>query len=156
MSGINSGMMSSNRDDWETPRDLFERCDSIWHFDLDAASNDKNALCERHFTKEHDALEQSWGGHSVFMNPPYGRSIGAFVKKAALESRKPNTVVIGLLPARTDTKWWWEWVVPYAAEISFLRGRVRFCVDGVQQQSAPFPSVLVRWGGELPHTARSQ
>lgn len=62
MSGINSGMMSSNRDDWETPRDLFERCDSIWHFDLDAASNDKNALCERHFTKEQDALEQSWGG----------------------------------------------------------------------------------------------
>ena len=59
---INEGMMSSNRDDYETPPDLFRRCDELWHFDLDAASSDKNALCENYFTAEQDALKQSWGG----------------------------------------------------------------------------------------------
>lgn len=156
MSRINSGMMSSNRDDWETPQDLFDRCNAIWHFDLDVASSDKNAKCEHHFTKEDDALNMSWGGHVSWCNPPYGRVISEFVRKAALESRKPNTVIVGLIPARTDTSWWWEWVVPYADEIQFLRGRVRFCLDGEPQQSAPFPSCLVRWGGALPSTAREQ
>ena len=84
------------------------------------------------------------------MNPPYGREIGAFVRKAATESRKQGTVIVGLIPARTDTRWWWDWVVPHAAEIQFIKGRVKFCIDGVPRQSAPFPSVLVRWGGELP------
>lgn len=62
MGRINSGVMSSDRDDWETPQELFDRCDAIWHFDLDAASSDANAKCERHFTKEDDALKQDWGG----------------------------------------------------------------------------------------------
>lgn len=62
MSRINPGVMSSDRDDWETPRDLFDRCDAIWHFDLDVASSDANAKCERHFTKDDDALKQDWGG----------------------------------------------------------------------------------------------
>jgi len=71
-----------------------------------------------------------------------------------LESRKPNTIVVALLPARPDTAWYCDYVAPYAAEIQFLRGRVKFCLNGVPQQSAPFPSCLVRFGGELPKTAR--
>ena len=59
---INAGMMSSDRSDWETPRDLFDRCDAIWRFDLDVASSDDNALCDNHFTKEDDGLGMSWGG----------------------------------------------------------------------------------------------
>ena len=59
---INAGMMSSNRDDWSTPPGLYRRCDEIWHFNLDPASNDENALCENHFTVEQDGLKQSWGG----------------------------------------------------------------------------------------------
>ena len=78
------------------------------------------------------------------------------MRKAAEESRKPNTVVVALIPARTDTAWWADWVAPYAAEIVFLRGRVRFCLNGVPQQSAPFPSCLVRYGGELPKEARQK
>ena len=152
---VNQGMMSSDKDDWGTPQDLFRRCDEIWHFDLDPASSDENALCDRHFTPEQNGLEQSWGGCSVFLNPPYGRQIGSWVKKAAMESQKPRTVVVALLPARTDTAWWQDWVVPYAAEIQFLRGRVRFCAEGKQLGSAPFPSALVRFGGELPRDARA-
>ena len=61
---------SSERDDWETPRDVFERCDEVWHFELDAASNDENALCERHFTKEQDGLKQEWGGGTRLVQSP--------------------------------------------------------------------------------------
>ena len=71
-----------------------------------------------------------------------------------MESRKPGTIVICLIPARTDTSWWWDWVVPYAAEVSFLRGRVKYCLNGRELNSSPFPSVLVRFGGELPKSAK--
>ena len=95
------------------------------------------------------------GGYSrIWLNPPYGREIGSWVEKAARESAENGSVIVGLLPARPDTKWWWEWVVPYAAEIQFLKGRIKFCMNGVPQQSAPFPSCLVRWGGALPKQAR--
>lgn len=146
--------LTSDRDDWETPRWLFDKLDAVWHFTLDPASNGRNALCEKFFTKEDDGLAQSWGGHSVFLNPPYGRQMSAWLEKAALESRKPNTIVIVLVPARTDTGWWWDWVVPYAAEISFLRGRVKYCLDGKELNSSPFPSCLIRFGGELPKSAK--
>ena len=89
------------------------------------------------------------------MNPPYGREIGAFVQKAVMESQKPHTVVVALLLARTDTRWWHKWVVPYAAEVSYLKGRVRFCINGEPRQAAPFPSALVRFGGALPTAARA-
>lgn len=94
------------------------------------------------------------GGHSVFLNPPYGRTMSDWMRKAATESQKPNTIVICLVPARTDTGWWWDWVVPYAAEVSFLRGRVKYCLHGQELNSSPFPSCLIRFGGELPKSAR--
>ena len=140
-------MMSSNRDDWCTPPDLFARCDAIWHFDLDAASSDENALCENHFTKEDDGLSKDWSGHRVWLNCPYGREIGKWMEKAAMEGQKPDTVVVALIPNRTDTAWYQQYVLPYATEIVPLAGRVRFHMDGEPQQSAPFPSALVRWGG---------
>ena len=146
--------MSSNNEEWETPRWLYDKLDATWHFDLDAASSDENALCEHHFTKSDNALIQDWGGYRVWLNPPYGRSMGDWMKKAAMESRKPGTIVVCLIPARTDTAWYWDWVVPYAAEIQPLRGRVRYCLGGRELNSSPFPSMLVRFGGELPKSAR--
>ncbi len=74
--------MTSNRDDWETPQALFDALDVVYHFDLDPASTDANAKCARHYTVEQDGLKQSWGGSSVFLNPPYGRGMAAWMKKA--------------------------------------------------------------------------
>ncbi len=150
--GANGAAYTSNRDDWETPRWLFDQIDAVWHFDLDPASNGRNQLCKEHFTAEDDGLSRSWGGHRVFLNPPYGRSIGDWVRKAADESKKPDTIVVCLIPARTDTRWWWDHVEPNAAEVSFIRGRLKFCIDGIEQGAAPFPSALVRFGGALPGT----
>ena len=85
---------TSNSNEWQTPPALFRELDKVWHFDLDPASTDENALCKHHFTIEDDGLQQDWGGHRVFCNPPYGRLVGKWVEKAAKESRKPDTIMI--------------------------------------------------------------
>lgn len=79
------------------------------------------------------------GGARVFCNPPYGREIGKWVKKCYEESRKPNTLVVMLVPARTDTAWFWNYIHG-KAEIRFVRGRLHF---NDSKQGAPFPSMVV-------------
>ena len=141
---------SSKKDDWETPQELFDQLDRMFHFSLDAASSDENAKCEKHFTAEDDGLSKNWGGEVVWLNPPYGRQIGKWVQKAYEESLKPDTTVVCLLPARTDTKWFHDYCTK--GEITFVRGRLKFInrnlpsyrEDGKFQKSpAPFPSMIV-------------
>ena len=143
---IDKALFSSAYDEWETPRDFFDTLDKEFHFTLDAASSDENALCEKHFTKEQDALKQSWQtSGSVWCNPPYGREIGKWMRKAFEESRGGQTVVM-LVPARTDTKWFHEWVYG-KAELRFVRGRLCFSKHGERGNRAPFPSMVVIYGG---------
>lgn len=134
-------MFSSAKDDWETPQDLFDKWDNVFAFDLDAASSDTNAKCKRHFTVSDDGLSQDWGGCRVWLNPPYGRQIGKWVRKAYEEAQKPNTSVVCLLPARTDTAWFHDYCT--RGRITFIRGRLKF---GGCQNSAPFPSMIVVFG----------
>jgi len=134
---MNSSLhFSSKTDLWETPADFFARLDEEFHFTLDVCALPENAKCRRFFTPEEDGLRQAWHG-CCWMNPPYGRTIGAWMRKAWEESRRGATVVC-LVPARTDTAWWHD----YAAkgEIRFLRGRLKF---GHAKSSAPFPSAIV-------------
>ena len=135
-------MFSSKSEDWETPQDFFDSLNREFHFSLDAAASDSNAKCPIYFTKRENSLLQNWGGYSVFCNHPYGKEIGAFVKKAYEESKKPNTSVVMLIPARTDTKWFHEYILG-KAEIRFIRGRLKF---GNAVNSAPFPSMVVIYG----------
>lgn len=80
----------------------------------------------------------------MFVNPPYS-DIKAWVQKAWQESTKPNTVVVMLIPARTDTRYFHEYIL-HRSEIRFLKGRLKF---GDSKNCAPFPSMLVifRAGG---------
>lgn len=132
-------MFSSATDLWATPQKFFDELDLEFHFTLDPCATIDNAKCEKFFTKEDDGLLQNWGGENVFCNPPYGREIGKWVKKAYEESKKDETLVVMLLPARTDTKWFHEWIYG-KAEIRFLKGRLKF---GDAKNSAPFPSMVV-------------
>ena len=132
-------MFSSEKDDWETPQDLFDELDKEFHFTLDAASSDLNAKCEKHYTIEDDGLSQSWAGNNVFLNPPYGRTMKDWMRKAYEESQRENTTVVALVPARTDTAWFHDYVYG-KAELRFLRGRLKF---GGCENSAPFPSLVV-------------
>ena len=135
-------MFSSKTDLWETPKDLFDKLNKEFHFALDVCATPENAKCEEFYTKEQDGLKQPWKG-TVWCNPPYGRQIGEWVRRAFLASLSGNTVVM-LLPARTDTRWFHEYIYG-KAEIRFIRGRLKF---GGSKNSAPFPSMVVVF---MPH-----
>jgi phage N-6-adenine-methyltransferase len=141
------GLFSSATDEWATPQELFDRLNAVFHFTLDPCATAVNAKCRRYFTIAEDGLQQDWDGERVFMNPPYGRAIGDWVKKAS----EANALVVCLLPARTDTRWWHDYVVGGGASVSFLKGRLRF---GDSTASAPFPSAIAIFtGGVLTKTA---
>ena len=133
---------TSNKDDWETPQQLFDKLDAIYRFTLDPCSTHTNAKCKKYYTKEDNGLSKSWKSEVVFMNPPYGRDIKKWIKKALDESILGCTVVC-LIPARTDTTYWHDYIFPNAANIEFLRGRVKFEVDGKSKDPAPFPSAII-------------
>ena len=100
---------SAASNEWATPQDFFDVLDAEFGFTLDPCATAENAKCAQYFTQSDDGLSQPWEG-MVFMNPPYGREIGAWVAKAHSESLKGATVVC-LIPARTDTRYWHEYVI---------------------------------------------
>tara|TARA_Y100000593_G_C4105908_1_gene235554 strand:+ start:90 stop:530 length:441 start_codon:yes stop_codon:yes gene_type:complete len=132
---------SSKSNEWGTPQDLFDKLNKEFSFTLDPCATSENAKCDKYYTKEDDGLSKSWGGEIVFMNPPYGREIGRWVKKAYEESLK-GAVVVCLIPARTDTKYYHDYIFPYA-KIKFIKGRVKFDNGTGELNPAPFPSAIV-------------
>lgn len=127
---------SSVTDLHATPQDFFDKLNVEFGFDLDACASHENAKCARYYTKEDDGLAQDWEG-TVWMNPPYGREIGAWMTKAN-DAAKHGATVVCLVPARTDTNWWHEYAIQH--EVRFVRGRLKF---GNAKNSAPFPSAVV-------------
>lgn len=135
---MTKGLTSTGNIVAETPKYLFDKISSIFNFSLDVCALPENAKCENYYTPKDDGLSKPWMG-GVWCNPPYGREISSWVKKAYEESQKEyNSFVLMLLPARTDTKWWWEYVQDKAT-LFFIKGRVKF---GDHNVGAPFPSVL--------------
>lgn len=145
---VDDALMSSRSEEWETPDELFQRLNAIFAFRLDACAAPNNAKCARFFTKDDDALRQDWAGFGrVWMNPPYGRGIGAWMKKAYLESRR-GCLVVALVHARTDTRWWHDWVAGKASA-TFIKGRLTFKRGHERSTTAPFPSVIVVYAPDL-------
>lgn len=128
---------SSLTDEWSTPQSFFDELNERWNFTLDVCATPENAKCDQHYTRATDGLSQSWAGERCWMNPPYGRAIGHWMRKAYEESQR-GALVVCLVPARTDTAWWHD----YAAkgDVTFIRGRLKF---GGGRNSAPFPSAVV-------------
>ena len=136
---INPVLFSSENNVWETPQAFFDKLNEEFRFTLDACALPENAKCRLYFTPQDDGLIQDWSGHTVFCNPPYGRKIAVWVEKCYLESRRDNTKVVMLLPARTDTVYFHRFIYQQS-EIRFVRGRLKF---GNSLNSAPFPSMVV-------------
>lgn len=128
---------SSRSDEWPTPQWLFAALNREFGFNLDPCATHDNANCARHFTREEDGLARDWREATVFMNPPYGREIQHWMRKA-FESARAGATVVCLVPARTDTDWWHRYAIQ--GEIRFLKGRLRF---GDAPHAAPFPSAVV-------------
>lgn len=137
---------SSKDDTWGTPQSFYRRLDMEFNFTLDPCADAGNAKCAKYFTEADDGLAQDWEGETVFMNPPYGRDIKKWIKKAHEESRKPNTIVVCLIPSRTDTRYWHDHVMR-AKEIRFVKGRLKF---GDAENAAPFPSAVVVFSNKPP------
>jgi phage N-6-adenine-methyltransferase len=127
---------SSQTDLWATPQEFFDKLNSEFNFELDVCARHENAKCKKYFTKEQDGLAQEWKG-VCWMNPPYGREIGKWMKKA-YEAAQGGATVVCFVPARTDTRWWHEYAIKH--EIRFIRGRLKF---NDAKGNAPFPSAVV-------------
>ncbi len=145
---LNQGLFSSEKQDWCTPQQFFDELDTEFHFVLDAAATYQNSKCKRYFTPKENGLIQSWDvGGAVYCNPPYGKDIGLWIKKAYEESQKGITIVM-LIPARTDTKYFHEYIY-HKADIRFVKGRLKFTDEnGVSKGTAPFPSMIVIYNKE--------
>lgn len=130
-------MMQSGRQDWETPQWLFDQLNAEFHFIMDVCASAENAKCPAYFDEADDALQWPWIG-SCWMNPPYGKGLDRWIRKAYESSREGATVVC-LVPAKTDTRWWHQYVEG-KAEVRFIRGRLTFVEASAP---APFPSVVL-------------
>ena len=134
---------SSKSNEWDTPQPFFNKLNEHYQFTLDPCATESSAKCAKYFTESDNGLAQSWSGETVFMNPPYGRQIGNWIKKAYEESQNGNTTVVCLIPSRTDTKYWHNYCMK-AHEIYFVKGRLKFGNEAASKgNSAPFPSAVV-------------
>ena len=131
---------SSKSNEWSTPDWLFDLLNEKYNFELDPATNSLNSKCKKYYTIKDNGLEQNWSRYSVFCNPPYGREIGKWVKKAYEESLEGDKPIVLLIPAMTDTLYWYNYIFGRADSIYFIKGRLKF---GDSKNSAPFPSAIV-------------
>ena len=137
-------LYSSNSDEWETPQDLFDELNETYHFDLDVCATEQNAKCRRFFDKAQDGLKKSWGGATIWCNPPYS-NVAEWVRKAAEEQQSGTTTVM-LVFARTDTRWFHEYIYQKPnVEVRFVKGRLKF--SGAKF-NAPAPSMIVIFRGK--------
>jgi phage N-6-adenine-methyltransferase len=139
----NNGRYNGDGRHWGTPSEVFDPLHAEFCFTLDPCCSIETAKCSKFFTERENGLTQSWAGYRVFMNPPYGREIYAWTRKARFE-QAAGVLVVGLLPASTDLAWWHDDVVG-RAEVRYLRGRVRFLTGGPYRASGFFASVVVIW-----------
>lgn len=144
---MNSALLSSKKMDWCTPQKFYDELNREFSFVADVAATEQNKKAPICYTPETDGLSNSWQfGGAVFCNPPYGKEIGKWVKKAYEEAQKGVTVVL-LIPARTDTSYFHDYIYG-KAEVRFVRGRLKFTDEhGAEQNAAPFPSMVVIFNG---------
>lgn len=135
-------LFQTNSDEWSTPDEFYKKLNNEFNFTLDPCASEENHKCDKYFTIAENGLDQSWGGQCVFCNPPYS-NIKEWVEKCYREAQADNTVVVLLIPSRTDTRYFHDFILN-RAEIRFVKGRLKF---GDSKNSAPFPSMVVIYRG---------
>ena len=141
---MDQALFTSDKNYWETPRDLFDDLHAEFNFTLDAAASDENHKLPKYYTEHTDGLSQDWGGERVFCNPPYGsKETGLWTEKCWQEAQKPNTLCVLLIPARTDRESFHKYIYRQPnVEIRFLPGRLSFELNGKKIGRAPFPAMV--------------
>ena len=136
---LRGAMVSSKSNEWATPQDFYDELNDEFGFTLDPCSTDENCKCVKHYTATDNGLLKDWSNEVVFMNPPYCGQSADWIRKAFLESKK-GSLVVCLIVSSTDRSYWHDYIFPYAAQIRFVRGRLKF--NGVST-TAPFASAVV-------------
>ena len=139
---VSKVLFSHKSDEWATPKALFDELNNEFDFTLDPCATDENHLCDKYYTMQDDGLKHEWKGERVFCNPPYSE-ISKWCEKAFYESKSEETLIVMLIPSRTDTKYFHDYIYN-RTEIRFVKGRLKF---GGGNSSAPFPSMIVIWRG---------
>jgi len=135
-------MFSTGTIHWSTPQDFFDKVNNKYHFTLDACADTTNYKVRSYFSEKTNGLAQSWQNDVVWVNPPYGKTISDWIKKAHDEC-SINCTIVMLLPARTDTRWFHDYIYGNPdCSITFIKGRLKFSGS---KSSAPFPSMLVEF-----------
>jgi len=143
--GIKKAMISSKSNEWETPKDLFYELNNEFEFTLDPCATNKNYKCKKYYTQKDNGLIKDWSNERVFMNPPYGGNTGKWIRKAYQESLK-GSLVVCLIVSSTDRSYWHDYIFPYASEIRWLRGRLKF---GYSKSTAPFASAIIIFNNHI-------
>jgi site-specific DNA-methyltransferase (adenine-specific) len=138
---------SSVTNEWVTPQPVFDQLNEEFKFTLDPCCTRESAKCSKYYTAKEDGLSKDWSSDRVFMNPPYGRVIGSWMRKAYEESQR-GALVVCLVPARTDTAWWHDYAA--TGEVRFIRGRLNFVGDRARGHNAPFPVAIVILRPDVP------
>lgn len=136
---LQRAMVSSKTNEWPTPQNLYDKLNQEFCFTLDPCSTNENHKAPKYYTIDDDGLKQDWSNDIVFMNPPYGGHTGEWIAKAYHESLK-GALVVCLIVSSTDRSYWHDYIFPYAAQIRFIRGRIKF---GDAKTTAPFASALI-------------
>ena len=146
---MEKALLSTGKDEWGTPQELYDALNKEFNFTLDPCSSDTNYKHINHFTAKENGLLQNWGGNCVFCNPPYSKPRKGkagqidWVKKCYEEHKNNGITVVMLLPARTDTVAFHDYILG-KAEIRFIKGRLKFELERAgQKDAAPFPSMIV-------------
>lgn len=143
---MQKALFTSNKQTWETPIDLFNKLNEVFHFNIDLCAEDSTAKCELYYTPTIDGLNRNWCSMNYWMNPPYGREQIQWIVKASNDSMIFDSTIVCLIPARPDTKVWQDIIFPTARAVCFLRGRLKF---GNSKDAAPFPSALIVFGNNI-------
>ena len=142
---ISETLFSSRSEDWATPQGLFDKLDRFFDFQLDVCASKDNHKCHQYFSIQEDGLSQKWSSYKrIWMNPPYGKGIEKWMQKAYCEAQE-GAIIVCLVPARTDTRWWHNWVNG-KAHVHFIKGRLKY---GNAKRSAPFPSAIIVYGIDI-------
>lgn len=151
---MDKALMSTGKDDWGTPQAIYDTLNKEFGFTLDACADESNYKHENYYTAAVDGLKMNWGGQIVFCNPPYSKKTKnnpgqeAWIKKCFEESSEHGATVVMLIPSRTDTKAFHNFILGKAKEIRFVEGRLKFEIDRQQcKEAAPFPSMVVIYDG---------
>jgi phage N-6-adenine-methyltransferase len=135
---------------WETPENVFQTMNKEFNFTIDVCALPENSKCKRFFSPIENGLKQSWKNEICWCNPPYGKEVKDWVKKAYLESFNGAKTVL-LIPVKSNTNWWHEFIIPFA-EVRFVKGRIAFIKDGVQfKEALPFPLAFVIFNTKVKH-----